>query len=241
MVKITASNIEMRFDNRHLYSFDELSLSQQQTIHLQGDNGSGKTTLMKLFAGLLAPSKGKIDSEGFGASPWWRRNQLLGKAVYLHQHPYLFDGSVEYNLNYVQPFCQLSHVEIKQRSTVAIEMAQLGSLITQQASSLSGGERQRLAIARAWIMRPKLLMLDEPTSNMDQLSQQLVLNMISNLKAQGTGMLISSHQSCSLTSLCEQSWHICDQQIIVTDEQNGTISAFSHHKSKQELRYVTAN
>ncbi|QYJ86070.1 ABC transporter ATP-binding protein [Shewanella mesophila] len=241
MVKVTARHIEMRFGDRHLYSFDELSLSQQQTIHLQGDNGSGKTTLMKLFAGLQTPTKGKINSDGFGPSPWWRRNLQLGKAVYLHQHPYLFDGSVEYNLNYVKPFCQLSSTEIKQRAKVAIEMAQLGSLIPQQASSLSGGERQRLAIARAWIMRPKLLMLDEPTSNMDQLSQQLVLNMISNLKAQGTGMLISSHQSCSLTSLCDQSWHICDQQIITTDKQDATISAFNQHQPKQELRYVTAN
>lgn len=241
MVRITASDIEMFFGERHLYRFDELSLSQQQTIHLQGDNGSGKTTLMKLFAGLQMPSRGEIHAYGFSSSSWWRSNPLLGKAVYLHQHPYLFDGSVDYNLNYVQPFCQLSAPEIKRRSKVAIEMAQLGSLIKQQASSLSGGERQRLAIARAWVMRPRLLMLDEPTSNMDKLSQQLVLNMISDLKSQGTGMLISSHQSCSLTGLCEQSWHIRDQQIIATQRPNASLSAFSQDKHKQELRYVAAN
>ena len=90
MVKIIANNIEMRFGNRLLYRFERLSLSQHQTIHLQGDNGSGKTTLMKMLAGLQAPSHGKIYTEGFSPTPWWRRNPLLGKAVYLHQHPVMF-------------------------------------------------------------------------------------------------------------------------------------------------------
>lgn len=239
MVKVTASNIEMRFGSRLLYRFDNLSITQQQTVHLQGDNGSGKTTLMKLFAGLQAPTSGNLQAHGFPSSPWWRRNPLLGKAVYLHQHPYLFDGNVAYNLNYVQPFCELSTQEIQQRTRTAVEMAQLGPLMQQQAASLSGGERQRLAIARAWVMRPKLLMLDEPTSNMDKLSQQLVLTMISDLKTQGTGMLISSHQSCSLTSLCEQSWQIEQQQIIATDAAASPIVGLNQHK--QELHYVTAN
>ncbi|WP_258406260.1 ABC transporter ATP-binding protein [Shewanella aegiceratis] len=238
MVKIIAKNIEMRFGSRLLYRFDRLSLAQHQTIHLQGDNGSGKTTLMKMLAGLQAPSQGEIHTEGFAPTPWWRRNPLLGKAVYLHQHPYLFDGSVAYNLNYVQPFCDMNEQEIASRTQTAIEMAQLGSLLNQRAASLSGGERQRLAIARAWIMRPRLLMLDEPTSNMDKLSQQLVLTMISHLKQQGTGMLISSHQSCSLTGLCEQTWQIQAQEIQVSpsplDERPFT-------PSQQELRYVTAN
>ncbi|QYK12801.1 ABC transporter ATP-binding protein [Shewanella rhizosphaerae] len=238
MVKIIANNIEMRFGSRLLYRLDRLCLAQHQTIHLQGDNGSGKTTLMKMLAGLQAPSQGEIHTEGFSPTPWWRRNPLLGKAVYLHQHPYLFDGSVAYNLNYVQPFCDMTEQEIASRTQTAIEMAQLGSLLNQRAASLSGGERQRLAIARAWIMRPRLLMLDEPTSNMDKLSQQLVLTMVSHLKQQGTGMLISSHQSCSLTGLCEQTWQIQAQEIQVSpsplDERPFT-------PSQQELRYVTAN
>lgn len=238
MVKIIANNIEMRFGNRLLYRFERLSLSQHQTIHLQGDNGSGKTTLMKMLAGLQAPSHGKIYTEGFSPTPWWRRNPLLGKAVYLHQHPYLFDGTVAYNLNYVRPLCDLTKQEIASRTQTAIEMAQLGDLLNQRAASLSGGERQRLAIARAWIMRPQLLMLDEPTSNMDKLSQQLVLTMISHLKQQGTGMLISSHQTCSLTSLCEQTWQIQAQSIQVSPS---TLDEFPIIPSQQELRYVTAN
>ncbi len=239
MVKIIAKQIEMRFADRVLYRFDELCLSQEKTIHLQGDNGSGKTTLMKLFAGLQKPSKGKIKTEGFDSDPWWRCNPLLGKAVYLHQHPYLFDGTVDYNLNYVKPLCELSSQELQERTLQAIEMAQLGSLLSQQSSNLSGGERQRLAIARAWIMRPKLLMLDEPTSNMDSYSQQLVLDMVSDLKQQGTGMLISSHHSCLLTNLCEQAWLISEQQINNYNSPTTPLSVVK--KTQQELNYVTAS
>ena len=98
----------------------------------------------------------------------------------------------------------------------------------------SGGERHRLAIARAWILQPKLLMLDEPTSNMDKDSQALVLQMIQQLKQQGTGMLLSSHQNCALTAICEQQWHIEDQQVITSRQQTPT-------NSTQGSLYVVAN
>lgn len=239
MVKLIAQDLEMYFGDRQLFSVDRLELSQGQTIHLQGDNGCGKTTLMKLLAGLITPTNGSITGQGFAPLPWWRSNPLLGKAVYLHQHPYLFDGSVEYNLNYPHPFCNMSKAELNTRTNKAIEMAALTHLRTQTASSLSGGERQRLAIARAWIMQPKLLMLDEPTSNMDQYSQDLVYTMISELQQLGTGMLISSHQTCSLTRLCDQTWEI-NQQAVVSSVQLKPIPS-NAAINIQDSEYVTAN
>lgn len=239
MVKVIANNIEMRFGERRLFAVERLQLAQGQTIHLQGDNGSGKSTLMKLLAGLIAPTKGTISTQGFAPLPWWRSNPLLGKAVYLHQHPYLFDGSVEYNLNYPHPFCEMSKQQLEQRTQDAIEKADLAHLSKQAASSLSGGERQRLAIARAWIMQPKLLMLDEPTSNMDTYSQDLVLSMVQDLQQIGTGILVSSHQSCVLTSLCDQNWQITNQGIRASTPSEEDLS--SDQTTLQEPRYVIAN
>lgn len=231
--KLIARDLEMSFDPRLLFKAHSLELCQGNVIYLQGDNGSGKSTLMKILAGLQPPSKGKIEVSGFKKDAWWTRNPLLGKAVYLHQHPYLFDGTVNYNLTYGLPFAA-SKTEAKRRIGQAIEMAQLGSLLQARASNLSGGERQRLAIARAWILQPKLLMLDEPTSNMDKDSQALVLQMIQQLKQQGTGMLLSSHQNCALTAICEQQWHIEDQQVITSRQQTPT-------NSTQGSLYVVAN
>ncbi|MEL4293734.1 energy-coupling factor ABC transporter ATP-binding protein [Shewanella xiamenensis] len=231
--KLIARDLEMSFGPRLLFKAQRLELCQGNVIYLQGDNGSGKSTLMKILAGLQAPSQGNIELSGFKKDGWWKRNPLLGKAIYLHQHPYLFDGTVNYNLTYGLPFAA-SKTEAKRRIGQAIEMAQLGSLLQARASNLSGGERQRLAIARAWILQPKLLMLDEPTSNMDKDSQSLVLQMIQQLKQQGTGMLLSSHQNCALTAICEQQWRIADQQVITSHQQTPT-------NSTQGSLYVVAN
>jgi tungstate transport system ATP-binding protein len=217
-VKLTARDLEMSFGSRRLFQAELLELRQGDVIYLQGDNGSGKSTLMKILAGLMRPTKGNIDAVGFATNAWWRRNPLLGKAVYLHQHPYLFDGTVEYNLNYGLSFSTEAKAKAKQRTAQAIDMAQLGSLLHARASNLSGGEMQRLAIARAWILQPTLLMLDEPTSNMDKDSQALVLQMIQQLKQEGTGMLLSSHQNCALTAICKQQWHIEGERVLISSQ-----------------------
>ena len=220
--RIIAKNIDMRFEDKHLFSAEKLVFEQNRVIHLQGDNGCGKTTLMKLLAGFNQPTKGTIYAEGFAMAPWWRSKSITGKALYLHQHPYLFEGSVLYNLTYPLRFLTADKEQLKARTELAIDKAQLRHLLSQAASSLSGGEKQRLAIARAWIIQPKLLMLDEPTSNMDKHSQHLVLQMITDLKQQGTGMLISSHQTCMLTKVCDHAWLVSNKTITT-----GNVSAFN--------------
>lgn len=233
-VKLVARDLEMSFGSRRLFNAELLELRQGDVIYLQGDNGSGKSTLMKILAGLISPTKGHIDTIGFAKNKWWQRNPLLGKAVYLHQHPYLFDGTVEYNLTYGLNFSAEIKAKAKQRIHQATEMAQLGSLLHERASNLSGGERQRLAIARAWILQPKLLMLDEPTSNMDKDSQALVLQMIQQLKQEGAGMLLSSHQNCALTAICEQQWHIENALVTASGQQ-------THFHAAQGVLYAIAH
>nr|WP_241903537.1 energy-coupling factor ABC transporter ATP-binding protein [Shewanella sp. 10N.286.48.B5]PMH86111.1 ABC transporter [Shewanella sp. 10N.286.48.B5] len=234
MVKVTAKNILVQFKARKLFTFNSLSFCEGDVIYLQGDNGSGKSTLMKLLAGIIKPCSGDVIAEGFAAPKWWQPNTLLGKAVYLHQHAYLFDGNVEYNLRYALPKDKFSAKQLQQRINQAIDMAQLGALLHSNATDLSGGERQRLALARAWISQPKLLMLDEPISNMDKQSQKLVLAMINQLKQEGTGLIISSHQTCGLTALCKKHWHITDNNVVASNHIPSV-------EQSQELQYVSAN
>ncbi|QUN05830.1 energy-coupling factor ABC transporter ATP-binding protein [Shewanella yunxiaonensis] len=217
MCRIIASDIAVYFGERLLFTAPQLCFSKQDVIFLQGDNGSGKTTLMKLLAGLMPPTQGQIRAEDFGEISRWRKDSLLGKALYLHQHPYLFEGNVSYNLKLAQRYSVLSAAEQRQRMSSAIELAQLGDLLKANAATLSGGERQRLALARAWLLKPVLLMLDEPISNMDKVSQQLVFSMIEELKNQGTGLLLSSHQDSELIRLCNERWLI-ESQTITTSQ-----------------------
>jgi tungstate transport system ATP-binding protein len=236
---IEVKNVLIKFNQNILFSADGLRFSQGDVIYLQGDNGAGKSTLMKLLAGLIKPNQGQITSQGFAPKAWWRSASMLGKAVYLHQHPYLFEGSVKYNLTYALDQRALAPEQRKKRIQQAIHMAQLTDLLDHDASDLSGGERQRLAIARAWIAQPKLLMLDEPISNMDKQSQRLVLAMINQLKQDGTGLLISSHQTCGLTALCQQHWHIKQRTIHTSIHVPQTDDLHDTHT--MELHYGTSN
>ncbi|KFZ35953.1 ABC transporter [Shewanella mangrovi] len=213
--RITAKDLCMRFGERLLFNAPALEFKQGDVIYLEGDNGTGKTTLMKLLAGLIAPTSGEVTAANRRRS-FAQPNPLLGYALYLHQHPYLFDGDVSYNLKLAQRYSKLAKTEQMQRLEAAIELSQLGHLLQSGASTLSGGERQRLALARTWLLKPQLLMLDEPISNMDRVSQQLVFAMIGELKKQGTGLLLSSHQDSALFGLCQQRWLIESQQIRVS-------------------------
>lgn len=233
MVQLDIHNLTMQFGERLLFAIPSLVFAKGDTIYLQGDNGAGKTTLMKLLAGLIKPTSGYINWHDGNQYPKWQTHPQLGKAIYLHQHPYLFEGNVEYNLRFPCHHLAISSAEKTQRISQAISMAGLEHLVNADAANLSGGERQRLAIARAWVMQPDLLMLDEPISNMDMVSQQLVLKMIQALKQQGTGLLISSHQQGKLTELCQQSWRISQHKIIV--------SALPLRATNEEIYYVIAN
>lgn len=213
MVQLTVKNLRMQFGDRLLFEADELCFAKGDIIYLQGDNGTGKTTLMKVLAGLIKPFAGELNWQGDTEPKWWQGSPQLGKLVYLHQHPYLYEGSVKYNLSFAGRHQKLSGKILADRVAAAAKMAGLEHLLEANASNLSGGERQRLAIARAWIIQPDLLMLDEPVSNMDKESRRLVLEMLHTLKRQGTGLLVSSHQSCGLTALCRHTWHIENQRI----------------------------
>ncbi|MCF1427099.1 MAG: energy-coupling factor ABC transporter ATP-binding protein [Shewanella sp.] len=235
MVQLTVKNLRMQFAQRLLFTAEELHFRRGDTIYLQGDNGTGKTTLMKILAGLMPPTSGKLIWQDGQAPKWWQRHPQLGKLVYLHQHPYLYEGSVKYNLSFAGHHHKMSGKILQQRVAAAAQMAGLEHLFNADAVNLSGGERQRLAIARAWVIQPDLLMLDEPVSNMDRESTRLVMEMIHILKQQGTGLLVSSHQSCALTALCRQTWLIEDQRITASPFHFG-----NRQVQKESLNVITS-
>lgn len=183
-----------------LFKVDTVSWDGQQHIWLQGANGSGKTTLMRLISGLEPVQDGVIrchDSSG---------DQRI---CYLHQTPYLFAGSVERNLNFV-----IRSLKADQRPAarealeLGLKLAGLESLRYQDAVTLSGGERQRLALLRAWLLQPDLLLLDEPAANLDDDSVELMHRLVTDLIDKGAVIMVSSHQKNLLTDLCNTRWSI---------------------------------
>ena len=168
------------------------------TIHggriylLSGENGAGKTTLLKILSGLLAPDRGSVDFGLHSKSIRQSRKELLRYLMYMHQTPYMFEGSVSRNLSIaLKPFTGEEH----QRRNIhdALQWAMLSKRQSAPAKSLSGGQQQRVALARAWLRKPAFLLLDEPVANMDTSSALRTIELLLSLKEAGAGIVISSH------------------------------------------------
>lgn len=188
----------------HLFCIDALSWRSGEHIWLQGANGSGKTTLMRLMSGLEPVQQGRIS---FGAGGL--------RICYLHQAPYLFAGSVGRNLEFVIRSLKADkRPAARDALDLGLKLAGLQSLKSQNAVTLSGGERQRLALLRAWLLQPDLLLMDEPTANLDKESVELMHRLVTDLLEKGTVIMVSSHQQNLLTDLCHHRWIIDSGRVV---------------------------
>lgn len=153
---------------------------------LLGPNGAGKSLTLRLCHGLLTPSQGRIRWAA-GAEGRSRRHAMV------FQKPIMLRRSVEANIAHALAAAGISGSERRDRASAALARFGLSERATQAARLLSGGEQQRLAIARAWALRPELLFLDEPTSQLDPAATRQIEELLSGLVAEGITVLMSTH------------------------------------------------
>ncbi len=156
---------------------------------LLGPNGSGKTTSFKLVLGLLKPSSGRV--EVFGLDPWVSEVEVRRRVGFLPEKPvYPMDVSVERFLIHIAKLRRVSKQEVY-RITKLVNIAHL---LDKKISALSRGFIQRVGIAQALIGEPDLLLLDEPTANLDPLARVEILNLVKALqKDLGVTVVIATH------------------------------------------------
>ena len=185
--------IEKTFAETNILRNVDISLYPGKCILLSGNNGSGKTTLLKIIAGLETPSRAEIELSGKSHS--WKSaiRSIRREIIYLHQQPYLLSGTVESNVSYGLRFTHLNRKQLRESVKVALEWAGLVDLAKHQAKTLSGGVQQRVAFTRAWILKPKVLLLDEPMANMDIESRQQACDLLKRMKSEGISIVITSH------------------------------------------------
>lgn len=188
------NNIKHHFGATQALNIESLELQSQQIYSLHGENGAGKSTLLQCLALLLTPSSGQLFFQGqrishrFFSLPRLRRQITL-----VHQAPYLFAGSVEENIRIGLGLHGISGNQIEQRIDQALTAVNLESFRQRQVRKLSGGEQKRVALARALALCPKVLLLDEPTANMDHASTIALEQVINTLPALGITVIIASH------------------------------------------------
>ncbi len=158
-----------------------LEIERGETFTVLGPNGSGKSTLLRILAGLEESTEGKILIDGRSKSPKdnssWRRRTTL-----VFQRPVILRGSVYNNVAYGLRQRGLSTDSIEERVSETLQLLGLEDLADRNAKSLSGGEKQRLSIVRAVLLKTDILILDEPTANLDPESLEIVKRFILGLK-----------------------------------------------------------
>jgi len=166
-----------------------LTVERGQLYGLLGPNGAGKTTTLACALGLLQPDGGTISVLGQPAS---QIHTLCGKVAVVFDQPTLVRGlSVSQNLAYAQRL--LGH-KGGRSATDALQLAGIADLAGRRAGRLSLGQSRRLAIARALLGQPELLVLDEPLSGLDTLGVTSMLALFSELRDQGLTLVLSSHR-----------------------------------------------
>jgi ABC-type sulfate/molybdate transport systems ATPase subunit len=185
---LTVSGI--RFEEEQHIVLDAITFSQQEfrKIAIAGETGSGKSTLLQIIAGLVQPDAGLV---------LFDNKRVRGPAEELVPgHPHIAYLSQQFEL---QPFLRVEQVLryanklTAQEAATLYEVCRIGHLLTRKTSQLSGGERQRIALARLLLSRPRLLLLDEPFSNLDMAHKSLLKSVIRQIseQLQLTCMLIS--------------------------------------------------
>lgn len=160
-----------------------LTLEAGSPSIIVGPNGAGKSVLLRLLHGLLVPSAGRVLWAGDAA----RRQAMV------FQRPVLLRRSVLANAVYPLKLAGIAAAEREPRARAALEMVGLAPLADRPARRLSGGEQQRLALARAAALSPEVLFLDEPCASLDPAATRAVEEIVGQLAARGTKIVMTTH------------------------------------------------
>ena len=199
-MNLSIKNITKEYHNKCVLDIDNLHIQKGQIIGIVGANGAGKSTLVKIIGGMEKASEGKLIYEGQHDF-----NKIYKEVTLVFQHPYLLATSVYNNIAYPLKIRKFKSSEIKNRVNALMQEMGIKNLAKQRSNTLSGGERQKVALARALIFNPSLLLLDEPTANIDPNSMTIMENMIKKVnKSKGTTIIIVTHNLAQAKRLCEK-------------------------------------
>jgi tungstate transport system ATP-binding protein len=191
---LAVGGLQKRYGTRVVFDIERLEIEEGRSYVLTGPNGSGKTTLLRMLAGLEGAQGGSFVFRGSPVAFAPHYPERLRQAiVYVHQHPYLFHTSLRHNMEYGLRCRGVARAERRRRAEEAIRWAGLGGRLGTPPASFSGGEKQRAALARARALHPDLMLLDEPTANLDKEGRAQTLALLAQLRDERRTVIVACH------------------------------------------------
>ena len=214
--RIDVENVNFAYGEEQILSDVSLSVKKGEILGIHGRSGSGKSTLLKLLMRFYDPKSGSIKING-ETLPNINTRSLRDNMAYITQQTYIFNETIEENIRLARRDATLDEImEAAKKASIHDFILSLPegyqTKMTELGGNLSDGEKQRVGIARAFLHNAPIILLDEPTSNLDSLNEAMILKSLLNVKAEKLIILVSHRQSTMA---------ICDQVIGI---ENGRMS-----------------
>ena len=192
--KLEASNLKKSYQGRYAVRGISLEVTQGQVVGLLGPNGAGKTTAFYMIAGVQRPEEGTVLLDGQNITSYPMHKRAKAGLGYLSQERSIFRKlTVEENLNAVLEMLPLSRSEKRKRLESLLNELRIQHVRKIKGYALSGGESRRAEIARALVLEPTIMLLDEPFAGVDPIAVSDIQTIIQQLAQRNIGVLITDH------------------------------------------------
>jgi lipopolysaccharide export system ATP-binding protein len=207
MSVLKAVSVAKAYGGRRVVDGVSLVVQGGEVVGLLGPNGAGKTTPFHMMVGLVQPDEGQVllNQDDLTDEPIYQRARA--GISYLPQESSVFRRlTVEQNLLAILQTLDLSGADQKDRAGGLMKMLGVSHLATHKAFTLSGGERRRVEIARALVLSPFFLLLDEPFTGIDPIAVAEIQKIVRNLVTSGIGILITDHNVRETLGICDRAY-----------------------------------
>jgi len=233
---LRTDNLVKFYGKKKVVDHVSIEVHEGEVEGLLGPNGAGKTTTFYMTTGFIAPDEGQVYFEEKGTThditqlPMYKRARL--GIAYLPQEASIFRKlTVEENLLAILELMPLSPMDRQKKMKYLLDELKVTHLAKQKAYTLSGGERRRVEIARALVVDPKFILLDEPFVGIDPIAVQDIQGIIRFLKKKGIGILITDHNVRETLSIVDRAYIMFEGKILLS----GTAAKLASNKKARKI------
>jgi lipopolysaccharide export system ATP-binding protein len=234
---LAARGLRKRYGEREVLCGVDVRVEPGEVVGLLGPNGAGKTTTFNLIVGEVRPTQGRVflGEREITDLPMFRRARL--GITYLPQEPSIFRRlTVADNLNAILETVEDKPAIRRERLHELLQELGLAGKGHLRGSALSGGERRRVEVARALVLEPKFMLLDEPFSGIDPIAVGEIQKVVEQLRARGIGIIVTDHNVRETLAICDRAYIIKDGAIL----REGAPASIAADATVREI-YLGAN